>query len=66
MLLATVGFPGAVRGLLAARADADRFHLVGYQDLGHPTSNQDLLDETAMSTRALTAHALTLVKEHHR
>jgi xylulose-5-phosphate/fructose-6-phosphate phosphoketolase len=63
VLLATVGFPGSVRGLLAARAPAGRFHIVGYQDLGRPTSAQDLLDGTGLSARALSARALMLAKE---
>ena len=55
-----------VRGLLAARAAADRFHVVGFQDLGHPTSAHDLLEETGMAAHALTARALTLVKDQQR
>ncbi len=66
VLLATVGYPGAVRGLLAGRGDADRFHVVGYRDLGRQTSRQDLLDGAGLSARALRARALDLVTNRSR
>lgn len=65
VLMATTGFPSGVRGLIAGRGDGDRFHVVGYQDLGHPMSAQDLLDQSGVSAAALSEHALTLLKKEH-
>jgi xylulose-5-phosphate/fructose-6-phosphate phosphoketolase len=63
VLMATTGFPSGVRGLIAGRGDVDRFHIVGYQDLGHPMSAQDLLDQTGVGAQTLSEHALTLMKK---
>jgi xylulose-5-phosphate/fructose-6-phosphate phosphoketolase len=66
VLLATIGYPAAVRGLLAGRGDADRFHVVGYRDLGRPTSAQELLGQAGLSARALRTQALDLARNRKR
>ncbi|MFJ5116416.1 hypothetical protein [Kitasatospora sp. NPDC088548] len=66
VLLAVPTFPGAVRGLLAARGETDRFHVVGYRDPGRPVSNEALLEHADLSTPALSARATRLIEEHRR
>ncbi|MET8623774.1 phosphoketolase [Kitasatospora sp. NPDC004669] len=66
VLLAVPTFPGAVRGLLAARGEADRFHVVGYRDPGRPSSNEALLEHADLSAPALSARATRLIEEHRR
>jgi xylulose-5-phosphate/fructose-6-phosphate phosphoketolase len=63
VLMAVPTTPGAVRGLLAARKDADRFHVVGYRDPGRPLASDELLTHCEMSADALTARVTFLVKE---
>ncbi|MBF9071749.1 phosphoketolase family protein [Streptacidiphilus fuscans] len=66
VLLAVPTFPGAVRALLAARGEADRFHVVGYRDPGRPTSNGALLEHAGLSVPVLSARATRLIEEHRR
>ncbi|KOU43633.1 phosphoketolase [Streptomyces sp. WM6378] len=63
VLLATVTQAPAVRALLAGRGDAARVHVVGYRDPGRPLPSADLLEQCGMSAAALTAQALSMLKE---
>lgn len=63
VLLAVPTYPAAVRALLAARGQAERFHVVGYRDPGRPTTPQGLLEHCGMATEQLAAHALSLTKD---
>ncbi|WP_326742720.1 phosphoketolase [Streptomyces sp. NBC_01768] len=63
VLLATVTQAPAVRALLAARDEAARVHVVGYHDPGRPLPSADLLEHCGMSAAALTAQALSMLKE---
>ncbi|MFG3227630.1 phosphoketolase [Kitasatospora sp. NPDC048194] len=66
VLLAVPTFPGAVRALLAARGEADRFHVVGYRDPGRPVSTDRLLEHAGLSAPALSARATRLIEEHSK
>ncbi|MFK0179625.1 phosphoketolase [Streptomyces xanthochromogenes] len=63
VLLATVTQAPAVRALLAARGEAARIHVVGYRDPGRPLPSADLLEHCGMSAAALTAQALSMLKD---
>ncbi|MEX0174423.1 phosphoketolase [Streptomyces sp. LMG1-1-1.1] len=63
VLLATVTQAPAVRALLAARGEAARVRVVGYRDPGRPLPSVDLLELCGMSAAALTAQALSMLKE---
>jgi xylulose-5-phosphate/fructose-6-phosphate phosphoketolase len=63
VLMAVPTTAGAVRGLLAARHDADRFHVVGYRDPGRQLASDELLTHCGMSAAALIARVPCLVKE---
>ncbi|MFJ8475730.1 phosphoketolase [Kitasatospora sp. NPDC094011] len=66
VLLAVPTFPGAVRGLLAARGQASRFHVVGYRDPGRPLPAEGLLEHADLSAPALSARAAQLIEESRR
>ncbi|MBC9718450.1 phosphoketolase [Streptomyces sp. TRM66268-LWL] len=63
VLIVTSTTPGIIRSLLAARGDADRFHITGYRDPGRPLHHAALLDHCSMSAPQLAARALALHKE---
>ncbi|WP_031045712.1 phosphoketolase [Streptomyces sp. NRRL F-5650] len=63
LLLATVTQAPAVRALLAGRGEAARVRVVGYRDPGRPLPSADLLEHCGMSAAALTAQALSMLKE---
>ncbi|MEU3282046.1 phosphoketolase [Streptomyces antibioticus] len=63
VLLATVTQAPAVRALLAGRGEAARVRVVGYRDPGRPLPSDDLLTHCGMSAAALTAQALSMLKE---
>jgi len=62
VLLAVPTFRPAIRALLATRGEATRFHVIGYQDPGHPTTPYDLLAHCGMSAEALAATATRLIE----
>ncbi|MDT0318558.1 phosphoketolase family protein [Streptomyces millisiae] len=66
VLLAVPTYPAAVRALLAARGQADRFTVVGYRDPGRPTTPAGLLEHCRLSAPALSAQATHMLKEHGR
>ncbi|MFD3662807.1 phosphoketolase [Streptomyces sp. NPDC058659] len=63
VLLATITQAPAVRALLAGRGEAARVRVVGYRDPGRPLPSADLLEHCGMSAAALTAQALSMLKE---
>ncbi|MEU0741168.1 phosphoketolase [Streptomyces sp. NPDC006134] len=63
VLLATVTHAPAVRALLADRGESTRVRVVGYRDPGRPLPSADLLEHCRLSTAALTAQALLMLKE---
>ncbi|MFB7999725.1 phosphoketolase [Streptomyces sp. NPDC056002] len=63
LLLATVTQAPGVRALLAGRGEAARVRVVGYRDPGRPLPSADLLEHCGMSAAALTAQALSMLKE---
>ncbi|MFF5714945.1 phosphoketolase [Streptomyces sp. NPDC012756] len=63
VLLATVTQAPAVRALLVGRSEAARVRVVGYRDPGRPLPSADLLELCGMSAAALTAQALSMLKE---
>ncbi|MEO3756072.1 phosphoketolase [Streptomyces sp. B6B3] len=66
VLLAVPTYTAAVRALLAARGQADRFTVIGYRDPGRPTTPTDLLEHCGMSASTLSAQATLMFKEHSR
>ncbi|MBT1189258.1 phosphoketolase, partial [Streptomyces sp. CJ_13] len=63
VLLATITQAPAVRALLAGRGEAARVRVFGYRDPGRPLPSADLLEHCGMSAAALTAQALSMLKE---
>ncbi|MFF4484427.1 phosphoketolase [Streptomyces sp. NPDC001520] len=64
VLMAVPTRPGTVRALLAARGETSRFHVVGYQEPGRPTTPEGLLEHCGLSVAALSARAALMIKEH--
>ncbi|QDL73819.1 phosphoketolase [Streptomyces malaysiensis subsp. malaysiensis] len=64
VLMAVPTRPSAVRALLAARWETSRFHVVGYQEPGRPTTPEGLLEHCGLSAAALSARAALMIKEH--
>ncbi|MFC4468924.1 phosphoketolase [Streptomyces xiangluensis] len=63
VLMAVPTYASTVRALLAARGEAHRFHIVGYQDPGHPLTPEGLLEQCGLSATTLCAQAAYLLKE---
>ncbi|MEU5929738.1 phosphoketolase [Streptomyces antimycoticus] len=65
VLMAVPTRPSTVRALLAARGETSRFHVVGYQEPGRPTTPEGLLEHCGLSAAALSARAALVIKEHY-
>ncbi|MFC4506746.1 MULTISPECIES: hypothetical protein [Streptomyces] len=63
VLMAVPTYVGTVSALLAARGEAHRFHVVGYQEPGHPVTPEGLPKHCGLSAATLCARAAQLLKE---
>ncbi|MEU1516253.1 phosphoketolase [Streptomyces sp. NPDC005811] len=61
VLMAVPTYTGTVRALLAARSEAHRFDVVGYQEPGRPLTAEDLLEQCGLSATTLCARAARLL-----
>ncbi|WP_411150538.1 phosphoketolase [Streptomyces sp. A30] len=63
VLMAVPTYASTVRALLAARGEAHRFQVVGYQEPGRPLPPEGLLEHCGLSATTLGAQAAHLLKE---